>query len=418
MDQCFPKLTAMDTAETPGTREVARWFRRHGFAALLEGTSMRRRRAARLARAMAVLFIVAMVLVAPGLTSSTLVTVLVAVGVVLATWIGGNLAFGRPWSAMPDRVTWIDRTVFLVVPALVVLVAPHQNQSVGDVFLSAGEDRVLGALAMLAWQVLVLAVLTLLAYSGLIALWPWLWRRVVSSFLAGGTALGRILPVLLGVVGFLFFTAELWQTVGRLDSYAYLLAVTLFVLSGWLFLHSRGLELDRLARFDDADEVVALLSGTPLAGGEVQVPAVCPLTREQATNLQVITIVSKLTMALVVGLAFFVFFLVLGVLSVNAEVVQSWAQAPAQVIVEFSSTRRAYALTWEHVRVSGFLAVFSGFTFAVVSATDQTLREGLRDSAEDEVRQACAARLVALQRYPLPAASSDGRSRLGTVEIG
>ena len=41
----------------PQTRDVERWFMRRGFTALLEGTSMRRRRAARLARTLAVVFV-------------------------------------------------------------------------------------------------------------------------------------------------------------------------------------------------------------------------------------------------------------------------------------------------------------------------------------------------------------------------
>ena len=56
------------------------------------------------------------------------------------------------------------------------------------------------------------------------------------------------------------------------------------------------------------------------------------------------------------------------------------------------------------LRAALFAFEASGFYFAVVSATDPTLREGLRDNAEDDVRQACAARLVALRLYPEPSA--------------
>ena len=39
----------------------------------------------------------------------------------------------------------------------------------------------------------------------------------------------RTLPLLLGVVTFIFFTGELWQSVGRLNSFGYVAVVLLFV---------------------------------------------------------------------------------------------------------------------------------------------------------------------------------------------
>ena len=108
-----------------------------------------------------------------------------------------------------------------------------------------------------------------------------------------------------------------------------------------------------------------------------------------------------------VGLSVFVFFVLLGLITVNGDVVQAWTQARPEVLLAWETERHSYALTVQHLRVCGFLAVFSGFYFAVVSATDPALREGLRDGVEDDVRQACAARLVALQRFP---ARPDGNS--------
>ena len=196
--------------------------------------------------------------------------------------------------------------------------------------------------------------------------------------------------------------AELWQAVGGLSPLAYVMAVGLFVSLSWLFLHTRGLDLDALARFDQPGEIAEQVAGTPLAGGEVPTPVVCPLTVEQRKNLRLVGVISKLTIATVVGLAVFAFFVLLGLITVNAAVVQAWTQAPPEVLLEWSTERHSYALTLQHLRVCGFLAVFSGFYFAVVSATDPVLREGLRDDVEDDVRQACAARLVALQRFPEP----------------
>ena len=99
-----------------------------------------------------------------------------------------------------------------------------------------------------------------------------------------------------------------------------------------------------------------------------------------------------------VALAVLAFFLVFAVATTNVDAVKTWSQSEPDVIFQWATSRHAYAFTWEQVRVSGFLAAFSGFYYAVVSATDPSLREGVQDTAEDTVREACAARLEALAR--------------------
>lgn len=382
------------------TREVERWFLRRGLSALLEGTSMRRRRAARLARTMAVVFVLVMVFEVPTFATKVWASAGISLAVVLVTWVSGNLVRRRRALSLPERITWVETTVFLAFPSLVVLLTARESVEFEGELIPGVLIAVVAAVAVFLTQLVLFGIVNLLAYSGLVALGPWLTRRVAASFLAGGNALGRTLPLLLGVVGFLFFTGELWQAFGRLSPWSYLLAVLLFVGLGWLFLHTRSLDLSALASFERADELHDLVRGTPLEGGRVAVPAVCPLTLEQEKNLRLVMVISKLTIATVVGLAVFVFFVVFGLITVNAEVVQAWTQATPEVLLSWGTERHTYALTWQHLRVCGFLAVFSGFYFAVVSATDPALREGLRDNVEDDVRQACAARLVALQLYP------------------
>ena len=384
----------------PEAPVVERWFMRRGFTALLDGTSMRRRRAARFARTLAIVFVLIMVIEVPRYGSNPWVTLPISLLVVLGVWVIGNLRRRRRPLTLPDRVARLERWTFLLVPSLVVLVTPHEALRVDDFELSGFAAGAIVAVLLFLMQLILLGLLTLLAYSGLIALGPWLGRRVASSFAAGGTAVGRTLPLLLGVVGFLFFSADLWRVIGRLSPLSYLLAVLLFVGLSWLFLHTRGLDVNALGRFEQADEVRRLLAGTPLEGGDLRLPATCPLTTEQSRSLRLVMVISRLAIATVVGLAVFGFFVILGVITVNAEVVQAWTQAPAEVMFSWSTQRQSYAFTRQHLLVCGFLAVFSGFYFAVVSATDPAFREGLRDDVEDDLRQACAARLVALQWFP------------------
>ena len=50
----------------------------------------------------------------------------------------------------------------------------------------------------------------------------------------------------------------------------------------------------------------------------------------------------------------------------------------------------------KRARVAGFLAVFAGFYYAVVSATDPAMRQGVRDTVTESIREACATRAALL----------------------
>lgn len=231
-----------------------------------------------------------------------------------------------------------------------------------------------------------------------------LWSGPVST----GPAMARTLPLLLGVVTFFFFTAEVWQSVGMLSGGSYAAAVLLFVLVSGAFLYTRNrLGLDELSRFEEPDDLDAALAGTPLrdAGSTVQVPATCPLTRGQTRVLRLVATVSRLMVASVVGAGVLLFFTVLGAIAVPMDVVAAWTTTDPSVLAELPTDRRSFAVTGPLLRVAGFLAVFSGFYYAVVSVVDPTMRQEMSDTVTETVRQACAARLVVLHTdEPAPAA--------------
>ena len=391
---------------TPSTqRAVRRWFAARGFVSLLDGTSLARRAAGQqLVIGLLVLLAVFVLGTWAAAGASAVPFVSLTLLFVVLVWVLSNLARRRRPLSLIMEVGWPERAGFVLAPTLAAFLAPATDPS--DLLLMLGdlERRGLEALGWLLGQLLLLGVATLLVSSGLWSLGAWLRRQVITSFVAAGGALGRTLPLLLGVVGFFFFTTELWQTLGRLMGWGYVLALLLFVLLSWLFLSNRGhLDLHRLGSFDTTAEIGAELRDTPLAELDgVAAPACCPLTTEQENNLRLVATISRLTVASVIALAFFAFFLVFGVLVANAEVVASWIQARPQVVLAWETGNHAYALTQEHLRVAGFLGVFSGFYYAIVSVTDPALRAGLRDTAEDAIREACAARLVALHHFPQP----------------
>lgn len=228
-------------------------------------------------------------------------------------------------------------------------------------------------------------------------------RELWSGLVSTGPAMARTLPLLVGVVTFFFFTAEVWQSVGTLESGAYAFAVLLFVAVSAAFLYTRNrLDLDALGRFETGAELAEALHATPLRGraDDVRLPAACPLTRGQSRNLRLVATVSRLVVASVVGGCVFLFFGALGTIAITTETVASWTQTEPTVILDLATTERTYAVTLPLLRVAGFLAVFSGFYYAVVSVVDPTMRQEMRDTVTETVREACAARLVLLREGP------------------
>lgn len=175
----------------------------------------------------------------------------------------------------------------------------------------------------------------------------------------------------------------------------YTATILLFVVVSGLFLSSRWqLDIDALAKFDTQEDLDAALHSFPGSAHPASFPATCELTRRQSLNLRLIAALSKLVVAALVASLVFVFFLTLEFVAIDAGAVKSWVQGVPKLIFTWEVATHTFALTWEHVKVAGFLAVFTGFYFSIVSVTDAQLREGLRDTAEDAVRDACAARLA------------------------
>lgn len=355
------------------------------------------------ARVLAGLFLVALLVMNPVASDNWALTFGVGLGAVPVTWVGLNL-WGRQRPFAPPRtVTWREYTAFVAVPALTALTIPQEPYVFEGMVLLPTELALLGAAGAALSQLVLMWIASLVARSGLIAVFPWIGRQVVVAFLSAGVALGRTIPLLLGVVGLLFFTTELWQSVGRLASWAYLSVLLLFALLSLTFLHNpEHLDLGTLASFGDEAELQEILADTPLAHTPgVPLPAECPLTPSQVKDLRLVATFSRVTVVAVISLAVFAFFVFLGGLTVNAEVVKAWILDDPTILMTVETINRRYDLTLEHLRVAGFMAVFAGFYFSVVSRTDAALREGMRDTAEDTVREACAARLVALARFPI-----------------
>jgi hypothetical protein len=116
----------------------------------------------------------------------------------------------------------------------------------------------------------------------------------------------------------------------------------------------------------------------------------------ERVNIRMISVLGRVLVAAVIGLAIAGFFVVFGVLTVDAGVAASWAGAPPTVWWQVTIAQHTYSLTAEHVRVAVFLGVFSALYFIVAAASDRKLSATLSADADAHVRQCLAVRAVYL----------------------
>jgi hypothetical protein len=212
--------------------------------------------------------------------------------------------------------------------------------------------------------------------------------------------LGRAMPLLVLFITFTFLQNEVWQISAELYGPFYWIVFGLFPLTGLIFAVIRlPKEVGQLSRFESWQTVQERVEGTPAARlvGEVSgAPDAPPLSSRQWINLGLVVLFSQGLQVVIVTATVFVFLLGFGCLVVTAPLVESFVGAPPHVLATLDLWGRQMVLTEELLRVAGFLAVFSGFYFAVSVLTDQTYREEFLAEVVDDLRQALAVRAVYL----------------------
>ena len=210
----------------------------------------------------------------------------------------------------------------------------------------------------------------------------------------------RALPLLLVFVTFLFVNAEAWQMTTNLPFG--LLWVTVLLMFGLavLFLLVRlPEEVDRVDDEVDDDFIVRACAGTPLEQASREVaadPGIDPQEHAQVSgferwNLILVLLVIQTVQVLLLSVTVFVFFMLFGSLVMETETQLAWTgadtvgQAPLLSNVSLSL-----------VKVSLFLASFSGFYFTVSAVTDDTYRRQFFAVVETQLERAVGMRAVYL----------------------
>lgn len=245
-------------------------------------------------------------------------------------------------------------------------------------------------------------------HSGTVARWAV--GRTLSSLGLLFPLVTRALPLLLLFVTFLFINAEVWQVASSLDDGVLWVAVLLFAAVAAAFLLARlPEELDRVDDQMAGDGLVRACAGTPLEQEAercaADVDKATLLERAEVTglakaNLVLVLLVSQALQVLLLSLAMFVFFVVFGAVAIQGDVVETWTgHAPTAFVSGVP------VLSHELVRVSTFLAAFSGLYFTVYAVSDSTYRAQFFGSLMKQLHRAVGVRTV---YRCLPAPVADG----------
>jgi hypothetical protein len=210
----------------------------------------------------------------------------------------------------------------------------------------------------------------------------------------------RALPLLLVFVTFLFVNAEAWQMTTNLPFGLLWFTALLMLGLAVLFLLVRlPEEVDRVDDAVDDDFVVRACAGTPLEEASRQVaadPAVDPQDHAQVDgferwNLILVLVVIQTVQVVLLSLTVFVFFMLFGSLVMDNDTQLAWTQKESLPQVPHLSH-----VTFSLVKVSLFLASFSGFYFTVSAVTDDTYRRQFFSVVESQLERAVGMRAVYL----------------------
>ena len=210
----------------------------------------------------------------------------------------------------------------------------------------------------------------------------------------------RAIPLLLVFVTFLFVNAEAWEMTTNLPFGQLWVTVLLMFGLAVLFLLVRlPEEVDRVDDEVDDAFVVRACAGTPLEQASREVaadPDIDPQEHAQVSgferwNLILVLLVIQSVQVLLLSVTVFVFFMLFGSLVMETETQLSWTGRDAIPAAPFLPH-----VSLSLMKVSLFLASFSGFYFTVSAVTDDTYRRQFFSVVESQLERAVGMRAVYL----------------------
>ena len=381
---------ATGTVPSDARRDIERWFVRRGVPQFIEGYSTEQSMDAR-----ATPFIAVWIAIWTGIwwagrfeipLAWRVIAALASLALVAVAYRAIMAARRRSIADRPQRFDLTDIASFAILPAIPTLIVGR------DVVAS-----IFNALNVLFG----IGVIYVVIAFGLIEIGLWAFGRLRDHVLHIVTLLARTLPVLLILVVFLLFSAEIWEAAhalhgGELAAVLVLLlliAVLLVVTTFRPEIRRLQVGVDRELLREDVEHTPAAAVATPLV--DLALPA-APLSWLQRLNLDFVVVVNQLLQSFFVALLVMAFLVAFGLIVVPASVQFQWIGGPATVLLEFELLDEVRVLSAELLSVSALLSGIVGLYFTGLALTDAAYKAEHFTTVLSEVRQLLSVRAVYL----------------------
>lgn len=384
---------AASVDERTAIADTERWFVRRGLPHFVDHFSSRDIWVAAVPIVL-VLFVLEIAVNAPDRRYPILGSIGLVIGgiaLLVGIWALANLLRGRPALARPTRIGPVEVLLFVVGPALVPLAASGQWRT---------------ALVTVGVNFVVLGLVYLERRYAIASLARWALEHFAQQLRTVSGVLMRALPLLLLIVVVVFYTTEPWQIAHTLKWPVLLLGSLVFVVLAIVFSAIRApAQIGELLTPDGWPEICDRVADTPAAplavGIPEDAPEAPPLSRSERRNARMVVVVSEGTLVTIVSGSLFLFFVLLGLLTVPPDLARTWIGQPPDVLFSFDLLGEHLGMTAELLKVSGFLAAFAALQFTVSLLSDGTYQEEFLANLRTGLRKAFAVRAVYLRAIGL-----------------
>lgn len=238
-----------------------------------------------------------------------------------------------------------------------------------------------------------IGVIYLVIAFGLLEIGVWALRHLRAQLGQISRLVAGTLPILLILVVFLLFAAELWQAAHTLGGADLAAVIGLFLAVATLLVVTRAREeLRQLEAELDPAFVAARLPGTPAERTLPPADGAPPLRGRERANLVVLMLVSQLVQSAFVAGLVVLFLVALGLLAVPASVQETWVGEAVRPMLGFELLGEPRLVSVELLIVAGLLGGMCGLYFTGLALTDAAYRAEFHANVVAEVEQIVAVR--------------------------
>lgn len=229
------------------------------------------------------------------------------------------------------------------------------------------------------------------------ALVSWAARLAVRNASAVSNMASIALPVILMLVVFAFFSAEVWQMATALTPLS-LTLVGLFVggLAVAVVLRVCASEIDEMKQKLTREERAAMLVDSPAANRELVSDATQPLGLAQRGNILLVMAVAQLLQALFFAGLLWTLLVVLGAVAVPPGVIGLWlgdGSSEQPMTIEYVSVGGVtLPLTYNLFKAAALLSLIATLPFVFSAVSEQRYRERFFDPIMADMRRAIVVR--------------------------